>query len=647
MSKPENGRFPIWELISITLITLLALYLRVGYPGINSFGFDEARVSHMALQMARGGQFAQMGMQSSTYVPNLPATVWIFAIPFLFTPDPLAANIFIGVIGATAVPAIWWLARQAWGAWVGLVVALLLAVSPTAVFYARGVWSQDLLIPLTTFWALTGVIGIAHKRNWALALHVFLAGFIFQIHFAGIPLILGTLWLGLRYRLWQHWKPVLIGGFFAFLALLPYVQIIWCCGAGAQQDWLSLLRQPSITNWGILQTLANVGTGSNWESLMVGADWQWTPPLPTLLSASWLILIVLIVAGFLLAGWRAWQFRHTAPDWESVLTTLLPIWVVIIPLYHFRFRTTVGEHYLLTAVPALLLLIGIILDWQRGKKWWMWSLTAVLVTIALIQTNTIMQALQITADQHTPSGMGTPLHYPRAAAQALQDGAPVALHTFDDNAAYSGDAATFAILFWNYPHRIVDGRSTILIPQAKDNTPVHLMATRADLPAWQEISANGLAENVQELPRRDGDIPFVATTLDNWSLPQFQPTDPIRLENGTQLKGWYARENNGIYRVFTMWQIVDPPIPGDYHQFNHFQDGVAAEPVAIHDTRLSSSAWQQGDTIITWVDFNPMGQDGPFWVDIGMYTWPDVVRTPRLNHDGDPLQPIRLGPFGE
>ena len=637
-----------WELIGLFVVLGWATYLRVGHLGTNSFGFDEARVSHMALQMARDGNFAQMGMQSSTLVPNLPAVIWIFAIPYWITADPLGANIFIGLLGVTAVLATYILARQAWGIWAGLGSALLLAASPMAVAYSRSVWSQDFLIPFATFWALTGVIGVARQKSWALALHAFLAGFIFQIHFAGIPLILGSIWLGLRYQLWKQWKPIVVGGLLAALAILPYVQIVWCCGPGAQQEWQMLFELPYIINDNVLQTVTNIATGSNWESLLVGLGWEWAPPLSTMLTFIWWLLLLMMGAGFVLAIWLTYRFLRTEPTWESVLTTMLPVWVLVVPLYHVRFKTEVGNHYFLTMLPGLILLVGLLIGWQRNKRWWTLGFTAVLLTIALIQTNTIIQALNITAQQFTENGMGTPLSYHRDAARSLQDGSPIVLHTFDDNAAYAGDAATFSILLWDYPHRIVDGRSVILFPATENNNqPVHLMTTYDNIPAWQELVANGIVDDVQTLPRRPGELPYLATTVTDFNPSHFTVTDPIRLENGATLLGWHARENNGVWRFFTMWQVAQQPTDSNTHQFNHFRDSSSADPVAIHDTRLSSGSWQDGDTIITWVDFHPEGQSGPFWVDVGMYTWPDVVRTPRLDHEGDPLQPIRLGPFGE
>ena len=81
--------------MALLLILLLAAGLRLGWAGVNSFGLDEARLSLIALDMARGGQFAQVGMPSSVGVPNLPAAAWVFSLPYLVSPDPLIATQFV------------------------------------------------------------------------------------------------------------------------------------------------------------------------------------------------------------------------------------------------------------------------------------------------------------------------------------------------------------------------------------------------------------------------------------------------------------------------------------------------------------------------------------------------------------------------
>jgi 4-amino-4-deoxy-L-arabinose transferase-like glycosyltransferase len=52
---PSNGLSNHLELAGLALVLALAAVLRLGWPGVNSFGYDEARVSQLALQMARDG----------------------------------------------------------------------------------------------------------------------------------------------------------------------------------------------------------------------------------------------------------------------------------------------------------------------------------------------------------------------------------------------------------------------------------------------------------------------------------------------------------------------------------------------------------------------------------------------------------------
>jgi hypothetical protein len=60
----------------------------------------------------------------------------------------------------------------------------------------------------------------------------------------------------------------------------------------------------------------------------------------------------------------------------------------------------------------------------------------------------------------------------------------------------------------------------------------------------------------------------------------------------------------------------------------------------ITDVYTSSSAWQEGDTLIIWADFDrPAAAISHF--DIGMYTWPDLERS-FVPDAADPQAPIRL-----
>ena len=633
------------EFIALAAVLALGAILRLGWPGVNSFSFDEARVSLMALKMARGGEFARLGMQSSTGIPNFPAAVWIFALPYRLSTDPLVATLFVGLLGTLAVAGLWWLARRAWGPWAALSAALLFAASPFAVLYSRSIWSQDLLPPLAVLWALAGVVGVSGGKSWALAAHVFLAGFAFQVHYAGLALLLPTAWLGLRYRLWQRWRAILIGGALAVLAAWPFLHTIWCCAPGVQADLQRIWQQPTGTHWDAFPKLGQMAAGTDWEWLLLGGKWRWEGPLAVALGAASLVIALLVGLGLAALAWQAWRDRRDdRPSWRGVLATLVPLWAVSAPLVFLRSKTPVMPQYQLAALPALFLAAGAAAGWARRRPWGL-AITAVALAVALTQAVPLARGLGVVAYRLTPGGLGTPLARPRAATQALKDGQPIVVHAHGDVPEFFGDAAGFSALLWDYPHRIVDGRSALIVP----GEPAHLLMTFASLPAWQEAQASGLAGETRSLPRREGEPPYVALRVEGTNPSGFQPVEPLRLANGARLQGWRVRSVNGQLRVTTCWQLVGPLTPGRYHQFNHLRSAErlapGTDPLAGHDVPLSSHTWQEGDTLVTWADFDGPTEEGPFWVDVGMYTWPEIQRSPVLDRPGDPLAPIRLGPF--
>lgn len=627
-------------------VLLLAALLRMGWPGVNSFSFDEARVSLMALKMARQGELARVGMQSSAGPPNFPGAVWIYALPYWASSDPLVANLFVGLLGALAVGGVWWMARQAWGPWAAFAASLLFAGSPFAVFYSRSIWGQDLLPPLAVAWAAAGLVSGRQGKWWAVALHVFLGGFAFQVHYAGIALLAATVWMVWRTRLWRRWSAILAGGSLAALCASPYVYTAWCCAPSIWEAFGRLWRQPATTDLLAFRHLLRMGAGVGWERLLLGDRWSWAQPFSLALNAASLLTAALVVLGVVALAYRARGEKGSARRTSSgVLLALVVPWALSAPLVFLRHAGPVYPQYQLTALPAAFLVGGAAARLSR-RVWWGPTVAAMTLVVAATQASAMGYGLSVVARRLTPGGIGTPLIWPAAAARALQDGRPVVAHAHGDRPEFFGDVAGFSVLFWDYPHRIVDGRSVLLIPRQEEReSGAHLMATFPDLPAWVEARASGLRGEVRSFPRREGEPPYLALTLAEADPAGFQPTHPLDLASGARLRGWRVRRVGDRMRFITWWEIAAPPGPGEYHQFNHLRSADLGEPLAIHDVPLSSQAWQVGDTLLAWADFDRPGDACPLWMDVGMYTWPEIERTAVLNRSGDPLAPIRLGPF--
>jgi hypothetical protein len=396
------------------------------------------------------------------------------------------------------------------------------------------------------------------------------------------------------------------------------------------------------------------------------------------MGAANVILGALMLGGLIASLAALWRELKSAADERVVLTALWPVWALAGPLAFTRHSSPAYHQYQLAALPAAFLALGAgvalsagavngfleriarirrtlrrasLIRAIRSQNLLTAGLVALLLAASIIQAASYSQALNAISTRLTPGGLGTPLRYPREAARALQDGGRVVVHAHGDHADVDGDAAAFRVLFWDYPAQIVDGRSALLIPAADADHPPdgvhppHLLATFGDLPAWGELAASGIVGTEQGFPRREGEPSFVAFTVQGANTDRFEPVAPLTLANGAQLLGYRARAVGDKWRVSCLWRIVGPLPTGRYHQFNHLRASADGEPLAIRDAPVSSAAWQVGDTLITWADFDCPAAPGPFWLEVGMYSYPQMERSAVLGRPGDPLAPIRLGPF--
>lgn len=640
------------ESLTLLLIVLLAAWLRLGWPGINSFGFDEARVSDMALQMAREGQFAALGMQSSTGIPNFAAAIWFFALPYALSTNPQVATNLVGVLNVLAVIGMWWLGRAIWHKEAGLIGGLLFAVSPYLVFYGRSIWSQNLLAPLAVLWAVAIVAGLKYNKPWLIGLHAFLAGFVGQIHIAGFALAPVSLWLGLRFRLWRHWMAITIGLLLAGLTAVPTISLIWREGAGAKALIRDLLQSEAATPvepLTALRQLWQLGIGQGWEPFWLNAAWTWPQTLAWGLQAGRWLLAVLVGLGLLATSWHLLKGSPFAkrllplpepkgeqPGWRGFVL----LWAMAAPLLFAVFRLQVYPQYQLVSVPALFLLAGAAAAW--AGRWWRLVVGTAVAGLAFVQVTAVSQTLTTVADTYVPGGMGTPLRYPQTAvARLTADERPIVVETFGDMPEYYGDAGMFKVLLWNYPHQIVDARHVLLIP----NEPAHLLFTYANLPAWEVLMSLAITGTIQELPRRTGELPYMALSVDEVNSQSWrQITPPVLLANGAELHGWQIQDlpERGQIRLVTYWRIGETPEQGHFQQFNHLYLPDAETPHEVQDFPTSSRAWRAGDHLITWAEFL-QPDTASFYFHVGMYTWPDLQRSPVLNRpDLDPLYPIQL-----
>ncbi|MCB9438370.1 MAG: glycosyltransferase family 39 protein [Anaerolineales bacterium] len=613
------------EILIVGILFLLAAWLRLGWLGVTTFSLDEAVISLSALNMAREGTLAKLGIVSSAGLPHFPATTWLFSIFYLFTTDPLIVTFWAGLLNWAALVALWALVRRQWGAWAGVAALVYMAFNPFAVFYARGLWSPTLMVPLAVLW-LYAAERSRHRPAWVAAT-VFVAGLAFQVHPSGAVLMTVTLWLVWQGRWWRTARTALIIGMVLVgLAAVPYIAHIACCAPEVADQYRDLAQQPSTIDDVAFDNALRLGVGREWGFLVIG-----TATAPA--WAQWLTGILLVLGGVTLV-WRWPQ--------ERFLTPLVLLWGGGGVLLFTRHSTPVYIHYQVVAIPALVLVVA---SSTRLVKHPVWSITIVglLVVVGIQHTRQITDSLSIIERENVAGGIPNPLKYTRAAAYSVSDDMPVVVFTHGDDPYTNGEVAVWSVLFWGDANRVVNGDSALILP----NQPTSLFAEVPFIQAWEELEAANLTADSHALPRRADSAPFMVVAYDGQQDPQgfILLDDPIALTDGSQLVGWKVRRVGERMRVSTLWQVTSRPPDETWNQFHHLRLSASADvteqPFAISDVPTSARYWQAGDRVIVMADFwVETGQT--FWVDVGHYTYPALQRAARVDGQGDS---VRLGPW--
>ncbi len=622
------------EQILLLLILLLAAILRMGWPGVSEFKLDEARLSLLALEMARGKSLPLHGITSSVGLPNPPISVYLFALPYFLSPDPILATMFVGLLNVIAVGLTWWLARRTFGAWVGLLAALLYAASPWGVIYSRKIWAQDLLPPFVLLTVITGLAGFVEEAQgpWKRQIaHLVLLVLTVQIHYSAvslIPLTLVMLAIGRRRLDRRFWLGVVL----AALTLVPFAL------AALQGGWLERIGNLSggraLTLSAEALDHAHLITAGTEIHALAGPDafgvYLASAPnvWPLLALVGWAALLAAL--WLIVSGLRPQSFPEARQLPGSYPRLILGLWVFL-PILTFTVTWTPSyPHYMIPLIPAACIalaagckaLVGVVPRWgsARAAKA---VFTALVVVIAAAQAYVTLALLAFLDTHHTPGGFGTPLHYlldVRDAARAMAEDDEILLVSENDDPHAGQDPAVWRSLLYDHAPgvRLVDGRATLVYPAE----PALALLTPALSP---DAAAARYPPPAAEAPLREpSEGAYRLTPLR--AQPGMWPGEPVEalLANGVSLRTWRFADT----RFWLTWQVsqsepdrgLKPPVqPPAYTLFVHLLDG-DGNRVAQADVPAWRGPWREGDVIVTRFDLGAgvAIPEGGTWR-IGMY----------------------------
>ena len=419
--------------LAIVLTLALATFLRLWGLRNATFNYDPAAVSNLAAAAVDTGVLPAHGMVSSTGILNPPLFVYLLTLPVFFSRDPSVTAGFIALLNVAAVWGCFYLGRRYWGAGVGIVAALLYAVSPWAVEQSRSILGQTVLPPGVML--LFGLLYAwwVDERPWALSGALVVLAALTQLHFSTLALIpvVGLLLLadlagrlrrrqgispGLRAAGRAGWaKPFWVGVGAGLLLYVPY--FAWDARNGWQDVrlFLETVRMPAQLHWEVIDAALYQLGGRNIHSLagperfrefLSGiVNLKYWPD--RVLEAG---VVLAVVCLFIRCGRERRQKKLFRRD------TLLLLWLVTPILFFIYSRSEVNPHYLIQLRPAPYLALAVaaagILSGLASHLRWQAQFRGLavfgLVVLVGWQVYLLLSIYAFVAVHNTPGGVSTP-----------------------------------------------------------------------------------------------------------------------------------------------------------------------------------------------------------------------------------------------
>jgi hypothetical protein len=612
-----------FEIIALLGILLLAAFLRFTAPGVVEFKRDEANLSYLALDFARGHSLPLLGISSSVGIPNSPLSVYVFSIPYLITSDPIVATQFVGLVNVIAVLLIYLLTRRYYGAGAGLLTALLYAVSPWGVIYSRKIWAQDLLPPFALATLLTGMLAFVDGKRWAQWLCLPLLSITAQVHYSALLLAFPVVYLiwSARHRLNRVFIfslivavvfaiPFIIGILQADLPSLDEIRALTTSAASDGQSRSLTLTGQMIQYAGL--TIA----GTEIHSLAGSQAYQkYLATVPDAYALFGLLAWGVLMSAFGLC-FRLWKRR----DSRTIIDLALLVWLIT-PIAAFSITWTQPyPHYLIFALPAayIIFAVGVRDLWfalrssSRIRQVLFGLGGFTLSAILALQVVFWLSLVNFLANANTPEGFGTPLQYLMPIRQTILSHRPSQVIARLDGQfiGTNDDTTVWNFLLYDVPSvRFVD-ENTSVYPSGES-----LFLTRGCSGAGEgqftlRTSTEGCYRVADHVPKE-------------FSLADFKVVSGEAVfSNGVRLLG--SRWSSGDQPCFELAWSISTPSTEDYMFSVHFFNEDEQEIVNADGLSWRGVYWRPGDTVVRrfCLSADQVGlQPELAGVNIGMYTY--------------------------
>lgn len=582
MSRLSITPQPVMRRDGFTLlaIVLLAAVLRLSNLGVTEYAYDEARLVGMAQDFLAGMHFPTEGLPASMGFPAPPTMVFLVALPYLFTSDPLVVEVCVVALNLVGVALFTVMTQRYFLRRIALAASLLYACVPWAIQYSREIWPPHLVTPFVLAAFFCALLGFVEGRRWAQIASLPLLSVAIAMHYGVGALLLPYLWIVWRTR--ASWRIVAVSVAVTLLMLLPFFAGFDSTRLDTIRATLTQTRDPDPDAPHAFPVLADFASGAGVESAFELDGVVYTDRLPVIF---WAAAAIPSLIG-------AWVVRR------HPVAPLLYLWVFSGALLLTVLPIATYVHYLVTTIPALCLLAGIGLDAlaQPRPKFapLVYAGAAAIVGVQLTLWFSLLDTIRTTA---TPK-YGPPLAYLQPVRASLTDAQDVLL--VGGVSGVSGEDIWSTQLFRSAQCVreliIADGGITVL--------PAHpFVLLRA--PGVEVLPAPYTPSDTEEFPLRPGEGAYHIDTYaaaPDWGETALTPVRGFpdgRFDNGVALNS-YAFASG---RLYLDWSLPSATAL-DYQYFAHLLDA-AGDRVAQRDASFySGKYWCDGDHIITWIEMD-------------------------------------------
>lgn len=556
----------------LVVLTVAALFRFYRLDAVEFF-HDEAMVSMMAQEMADGRTFPLQGILSSVGIPNPPTSIYVMALPFAFSSDPVVATGYVALLNVLGVGLLWAIARKEFGFAAALVAGLLFACNPWAVLYSRKVWAQDYVNPFLLLALTAAIWGFKDGKRWGQILAFPLMLFAMQIHFAAWALAPLFAWIGWSGRQNIRRTALLVGLLLGALVMLPYaVGLAQTLQADPARISDALARSGGARDSGLAgpQYAVELALGTAIE--------RWAAPhvAPETFAQffPWMSIGAIVTGVMMIAGAAATAVGYL---WRAGFV----LWILV-PIAAFQIGLAdIWPHYFVPQMPAFALLAGIgasaVTNFGKRQARSIPRLAGVvsLAVLGVMAAQFVYYAgIMSYAYYHDiefgegTSGYTTPAYILSQVRDAIPlDIDDVIVLTDGDRVWFDAEAARWPVILHDRTAcvRTLAGENNTLIPASRYAVIVTPTASKS----LRDFYAGG---DSTVIPGRAGEGDYVVSVHDSTRQPDAQ----IALfANGISLASW-EDEDEGFKLSFRLPEAPDRTFYGalnyDYQYFVHLLD---------------------------------------------------------------------------